>query len=154
MNKIFTSSTIFYCSIDNKTLKQLLENWATNDFYVKKYLSDNSAQIHYKYAQKVYGDANFILKYDEQKELLSLETSPIPRTYILFFVPPLSFIILYNTKNLSSIYFITPILFFIFLCIMLKWGVEYSNDELKKSIKLLLIKNKIKYTLDNDIAQK
>jgi hypothetical protein len=149
MNILFSSHAMFYCNLGDKSLKDIFTDWHEHDFYIKKQIDKNTILIHSKYSQKVYGNSNIILNYNEQENSLSIKSSPFFRSYILFTIIPLSVLILLKTNNLNNMYFLAPVLFLLFLILMLKWSVIYNKNAALKSIQALLVKNKIKYSFGN-----
>ena len=145
IRNLFSSKGVLKCNLGNQTLIDLMERWHTNDYFIKKKINLNSVLVHKKYIQKVYEGVNISISYHTEEHFLFLELKPLSRSYLLFFIPPLTFIWLLNAGSILTWYWLIPIVSFIFVCLLFKYTLKSEKYEITKKIKELLSINGIKH---------
>lgn len=147
MKNFFLEQKTFACSLQDKTLINIFEQWKNNDYQVKKCINSNHVLIRRKYASKAYGDVLINISFNVQKQLLSAKITPVPIAYILFAIVPLSYVILLTGK-INYLYFLAPIVFLSLLIFTFKWNLLSNKKKVLIELRYLFRTKGIKCDFD------
>lgn len=146
--KFFLEGKTFACSLQDRNLEDVFRQWSSNDYQVKKYIDSNTVLIRRKYASKTYGDALINLSFNPEEQLATIKVTPVPASYILFAIIPLSYVVLLAGKTTSYLYFLSPIVFLLFLIVTFKWNLSSNKNKFLSELRSLFFKRGIQFDFD------